>query len=750
MTNKPPQQQQTQLSQLFTQAIQTIQAKVNFGALALKPGAKVPELQVKDSDEPQTQVYPLLGERYLLGRSSRSCDIVVRNPVVSQIHLSLERESNNPRAFILKDENSTNGIYFGKRRLKTFPLRHGDVLTLGPPELASTVQIKYHNPPPLWIRWIRYSLYGTGGLIGVLALFIAIEWTKVSVRELPIGATGPVVVYAGDGETPLNPLPNNSHQELKRLADFSPYLPQAVIASEDSRYYWHLGVDPIGILRAIIINLRGGGIRQGASTITQQLARSIFTQVGRQNTAGRKLREMAVALKLEAFYSKDELLKTYLNRVYLGVGSFGFEDAAQFYFDKSATDLDISEAATLVAILPAPNSYNPVQDYETAVKLRNRVISRMGKLGMINEQEAARARRSRIQVSPKARQALSNTIAPYFYSHVFKELRFLLGEDVAGEGNFIVETSLNLEIQKQAELSLRNTVTNDGSRLGFSQGAIVTLNSRNGEVLALVGGTNYIQSQFNRAIQAQRQPGSTFKVFAYAAALEQGISPGKVYSCNALTWRGQRYKPCERSSGSIDMHRGLAQSENSVALRIAQDAGLDRVVEMAQRLGINSQLKSVPGLVLGQSEVNVLEITGAYTTFANGGIWNRPHTIKRILDSSDCSDYKNPRTCREIYSFEKDGNARKRVISTQVARTMTSLMREVVQSGTGRAAYIGLGEAGKTGTTNKNIDLWFIGYIPNRQLITGIWLGNDNNAPTSGSSSQAAALWSRYMREIGK
>jgi membrane peptidoglycan carboxypeptidase len=449
---------------------------------------------------------------------------------------------------------------------------------------------------------------------------------------------------------------------------------------------------------------------------------------------------------LEAFYSKDELLRLYLNRVYLGAGKYGFEDASRFYFDKSARNLTLGEAATLVAMLPAPNRYNPVQDYDTAVQLRNRVIDRLAASGKISQTEAARARRSRIDVSPKARQALSNTIAPYFYSYVFQELEQLLGEELAREGNFIVETALDLKLQAQAEQALRTAASNDGSRYHFSQAALATLDSRNGAILALVGGTDYRQSQFNRATQAQRQPGSTFKVFAYAAALERGISPGRAYSCAAFYWRGQAFKPCQRSSGSVDMYRGLAQSENAIALRVAQDVGLERVVNLAQRLGIRSRLNAVPGLALGQSEVNLLEMAGAYATFANQGIWNRPQAIRRILDGSDCQDANKLQTCREIYSVEKDKSAHQRVISPGVAQTMTALLRGVVQQGTGRAASLGLGEAGKTGTTDNNVDLWFIGFVPSRHLTAGVWLGNDNNSPTQGSSSQAAALWGKYMK----
>jgi 1A family penicillin-binding protein len=746
MTKNPSPQPKTQLSRMLTQAVQKIHAQVKLGAL--KKNAKVPELWVWDGNNEKPEIYHLVGDRYTLGRSSRSSDIVVRNPIVSQVHCSLHRDRQNPRSFLIKDEQSTNGIYRGRRRLKSFALYHGDSIALGPPELEATVQVKYHNPPPLWIKLFRYSLFGTSGVLGVLALWMGYEWSKIPVRPLPMGVTGPVVIYAGDEQTPLSSVQKNAHQELENLSDFSPFLPKAVIASEDSRFYWHFGVDPYGIARALIINFQDKGVRQGASTLTQQLARSLFSQVGRENTAGRKLREMIVALKLEAFYSKDELLKTYLNRVYLGTGSYGFEDAARFYFDKSATDLTLAEAATLVAMLPAPNSYNPVQDYDTSVQLRNRVITRMASLGMVSEEEADRARRSRIEVSPKARETLSSIIAPYFYGYVFEELRTLLGEDLAKEGNFIVETALDLNMQAQAEKSLRSKISNDGSPFGFSQGAIVTLDTRTGAILALTGGVDYQKSQFNRATQAQRQPGSTFKVFAYAAAIEAGISPNQTYSCDAVSWQGQQFKPCERSSGDIDMFRGLAQSENAVALRVAKDIGVDKLVEMAHRLGINSKLNPSPGLVLGQSEVNVLEITGAYATFANRGIWNRPHAIVRVLDGSDCENPNDPKTCREIYSQEKDNTVSQQVISSAVAETMTLLLQGVVQNGTGRSASIGWGEAGKTGTTDDAIDLWFIGYVARRDLVTGVWLGNDDNSATRGSSAQAADLWGAYMREI--
>ena len=730
-------------SQFVTQAIQTVQAQ----ALTLKPSAKVPELRIKNGKEKTVTKHPLVGDRYLLGRSSRASDIVIRNPLISQVHLSINQdESGN---YFVKDEGSLNGIYIGKRKQSSFQLRHGDRFTLGPPDVADAVEITYHNPPPQLLRGVSYFFYGVAGIAILFALIIGLEWTKFSVDPLPTGVQGPVVVYSRDGQTALRPIQGGTHRELESLSDFSPYLPDAVIASEDTRFYWHIGVDPIGIARAAIVNLTASDVQQGASTITQQLARSLYPEyVGRQNTIQRKIREMIVALKLETFYSKDKLLLTYLNRVYLGVGSYGFEDAAQFYFDRSASDVNLSEAATLVAILPAPNAYNPVRNYEKAVQLRDRVIRRMAKLGMVSPEEAQRARRSRIEVSPEARQTFSQTRAPYFYNHVLTELEELLGSELAAEGNFIVETSLDLSLQRKAETQLRENINNQGGVYGYNQGAMVTLDSETGAIRALVGGKNYQESQFNRATQAQRQPGSTFKVFAYAAALEQGISPSRTYSCSPIAWKGQNYRGCQRSSGNIDLARGLAQSENAVALRVARDAGLNQVVDMAQQLGIQSSLNPVPGLVLGQSEVNVLEMTGAYAVFDNNGVKNRPHAITRIYDGGDCENPDNRETCRLIYDYKNDAARDRAVISPRIAQTMTQWLQGVVSYGTGTAARIGRNAAGKTGTTDKAVDLWFIGYVPQDNLTTGIWLGNDQASPTRGSSSQAAQLWGNYMELV--
>ena len=403
---------------------------------------------------------------------------------------------------------------------------------------------------------------------------------KFSVRPLPTATKAPVVVYARDGSTPLRQPRNIAHIDLKNLSDFGPYLAPAVVASEDSRYYWHFGVDPLGVLRAVFINSRSGDFQQGASTVTQQVARSLFREyVGSQDSLGRKLKEVVVSLKLETFYSKDDILLTYLNLVFLGADTSGFEDAAKYYFNKSAKELTLAEAATLVGILPAPNAFDFCGTGPRklgAADYRNRVVKRLLEMGKITQEEANRARRSTVQVSPKVCETQAKTIAPYFYDYVFQELTSRLGPGAAREGNYIIETQLDPNIQAKAETELKNSVTKAGSNFGFSQGGMVTLDSKTGSIIAMVGGTDYRKSQFNRTVQAQRQPGSTFKIFAYTAAIEKGISPYTRYSCSPLTWQGFTYKPCRSGAGgSLDIATGLALSENPIALRVTKAIGLN-------------------------------------------------------------------------------------------------------------------------------------------------------------------------------
>jgi membrane peptidoglycan carboxypeptidase len=728
-----------------------VRSHLGFHQPKLKDGAKVPTLEVFNPKDGSREVYSLVGDRYTLGRSSTRAKqdpghILVNNDLVSSLHLSLTRPSHQDGTFQIQDERSTNGVYWGKRKIQGLILHHNDRVALGPPELADVVEVRYLDPPPLFFQAFRYGVYGATGILLLVIAIVGWQWQQFTVR--PLGSVqGPIAAYAGDGE-PLQTLTSETHKELPNLKSFSPYLPAAVVASEDSRFYWHLGIDPLRLASAIFFTLRGVQ-REGGSTLTMQIARSLFPDyVGTDDSIGRKWREMMVALKLEALYSKDDLLTIYLNRVYLGVG-YGFEDAAQQYYNKSAADLSLAEAALLVGILPAPNAWSPCVNLEQAANARQRVIDRALQLNLVTEAEAEAASRTPTNtLAPNACAIQGNILSPYYFSEIQQELKLRLGftDKVIRQGNFIIETSLDLKLQNAAEKALQDAILTDGAAVGFNQGAIVTLNAKNGSILAMVGGYDYQESQFNRATQALRQPGSTFKVFAYAEALEQGISPYATYSCEPVYWQGYS-GGCERSGGDINFFTAVAQSENGVALRVAQAVGLDKIIQLAQNMGIQSPLEPVPGLVLGEKEVTVLDLTGAFAVFANGGIFYQPHAIDRIYDSNQCPNPAQRQSCQSLYDYSQVAAGGRRVLSPETAQTMTQLLQGVISGGTG--ASVGIpGAAGKTGTTDYAVDSWFVGYLPDRGWVTGIWLGNDDNTPTSGGSGLAAKLWGNYMRQV--
>ncbi|MCA6517167.1 MAG: transglycosylase domain-containing protein [Pseudanabaena sp. M110S1SP2A07QC] len=743
---QPPSQPKPPKSKLMTQIHQLTQV-VN-GVLKINPKERVPKLEVRRSQKDKPEIYDLVGDRYILGRSTGKCDIVVQTPLVSQVHAQLVRDRTKKKAqFILQDQDSTNGIYRQKQRLKSVPLKHKMKITLGPPELAEAASIRYIDPPPWYIRTVQYTGIGIGAIAGMMVLAIGYELGRVpDLKPLPVTQQGPVEVLAGDNIKRLDPTDIANHTEYATLAEFGQFIPKAVIASEDTSFYWNIGVDPVGVARAIVTNVRSRGERlEGASTITQQLARNLLgkTYVGTDDSAGRKWREAAAAIKLTFTYNKEEILRLYLNRAYTGYGVYGFKDAAKLYFGKEASELSLSEAATLVGLLPSPETINPFKNKNLAIEYRDRILNRMAELGMITDKDAERARRSVLILNEAAKTKLQGSVAPYYYSYLFEELQDILGDNFAREGNLIVETNLDLAMQKASDDALRDAVARDGGSYGFSQGAIVTVNSSDGSLLTMTGGVDYRVSQFNRASQALRQPGSTFKLFSYAAAIDRGISPGRTFSCSALSG----IVGCHNGgSGAIDMYRGFALSENVVAVRVADSAGLDNVVKMAKNLGITAKLDESSNMVLGGNEVKILEMAGAYATVVNEGKYIKPHAIRRILDSADCQNPKDRQTCRVIFDAGTFFKPQQK-IDAGVASTMVDMMRGVVQFGTGRSAAIPQGTViGKTGTTDEGRDLWFIGAVPRRNLVTAVWLGNDEGV-TNGSSVVAAQVWGDYMRQ---
>ena len=702
-------------------------------------------LEIQLPGEP-TRRQPLLGGCYRLGRD-RNAEIVVAHAAVSRHHALLEQCSGH---WLLRDQASTNGLWWHGTRIQELLLRDGDRVRFGPSHLPDLPEISFISQPrPRLAAVVQGGALALAGAAGGGLLLLLLSLLQIPIRGSLATVHGPLVLYDRNSR-PIASVNDQRHHELGQLSQYPKVLTEALLASEDTRFWWHPGVDPIGTGRALLANLVGGRVLEGGSTLTQQLARSLYPeQVGQGETLARKWRELLVALQLEARYSKQELLLNYLNRVFLGSG-WGFEDASRQLFGKPAARLELAEAALLVGLLPSPNGYDPCFDPQAALAARNQVLAKMADTGRISTDLARSARRQPIQLAPQACRSQERRAAPFYTDQVRRDLDKLVGADVAAEGNFLIETHLDPSLQELVERLLRQQI--DASRsLGVSQGAVVVLDSRNGGILAIAGGRDYRQSQFNRATMALRQPGSTFKLVPYLLALERGSKPSDRVDCGPLEWRGQRFS--SGCGGQLSLRQALAISSNTAALRLARRVGLEAVVRKAQDLGISSPLNPVPGLALGQSEVTLLELTGAYGAIAEDGVWHAPSTIRQLTDAETCApslkgNCRNPKppTANPPTSLRSASAAGRRVASPANAKAMRSLLQSVVSSGTGTAAYVGGGAGGKTGTTNDGRDLWFIGFLPQRHWVMGIWLGNDNNAPTQASSALAASLWAEIVR----
>lgn len=684
----------------------------------------------------------LHGGTYRLGRDS-DCEICLPHPAVSRQHGLLEQQGSQ---WLLRDSASTNGLWWHGHRVRELLLNDGDTVRFGPSHQAGVPELLFQRrPQPRLRRALRLASLGLAAIAatGLATLGLALLQTPIRGSLAPV--RGPLALYDREGK-PIASAEGKRHRELASLGEYPTVLVDALLASEDSRFWRHPGVDPIGTGRALVTNLVGGRVLEGGSTLTQQLARSLYPdQVGQGETLGRKWRELLVSLQLEARFSKRELLLSYLNRVYLGAG-WGFEDASRHYFGKSAAGLELAEAALLVGLLPSPNGYDPCFDPQAALDSRNRVLAKMVDTGRISADAGRRARRSPVQLSPEAcREQQRRRGAPFFTDQVRRDLEAQVGAAIAAEGNFLIDTHLHPQLQATVERLLRQRI-GSSSGLGVTEGAVVVLDARNGGILAVAGGRDYGQSQFNRATMALRQPGSTFKLIPYLVALERGARVTDAVGCGPLDWRGQRF--ASDCGGTLTLVSAFARSSNTAALRLAQQVGLDAVVQKARDLGITSPLAEVPGLALGQSEVTLLELTAAYAAVANGGTWHAPSTVRQVLDGETCQEEDRAR-CRASDPKAVTTTPGRRVMQQGTARRLQELLRSVVRSGTGRAASIGGQEGGKTGTTNERRDLLYVGYEPRRHWVIGIWLGNDDNSPTQASSALAAGLWSEIIRTGG-
>ena len=549
-------------------------------------------------------------------------------------------------------------------------------------------------------------------------------------KALTYERSGTITLRAADGQVLQKVGP--TAQESLTFDEIPQIVTEAFIAAEDRRFYEHNGVDYRSIARATVANVTSGGVVEGASTITQQLARITF--LNQDQSFQRKFREAILAQQLEKELGKEKVLERYLNLVYLGAGAYGVADAAWIYFGKTVDKLSVADVALIAGMAPAPSLYSPLVDPEAARRQRDKVISRMEVAGVITTAQANEAYRADVTLEAQEPKYLYSEF-PYFTIYIKKQLEQILSEEELQAGGLVVETSLNTEWQRAAEKTVEEIIEDYGQWQSFEQASLVAIDPKTGEIRAMVGGTDFDDSQFNRVTQAQRQPGSTFKAFVYATAIATGMSPYKSYADARYVVDG--YEPKNYGggySGYVDLRRALTSSINIVAVKLLVDVGFDPVIALAHRMGIDSELLPAYSLALGSSEVNLLELTSAYGTFAAEGKHVAPHGITKITNAQ--GDI--------IYEFDEKP---KQAVDPDTASIMTWMMEGVVNGGTGgNAAIPGRQVAGKTGTSEKNRDLRFIGYTP--QLVAGVWMGNDDSTPTGGASRTAALAWYKFVDQF--
>jgi penicillin-binding protein 1A len=510
------------------------------------------------------------------------------------------------------------------------------------------------------------------------------------------------------------------------LKDVPPYLPQAFLAIEDRRFYKHKGVDPFGVTRAVIANLLHRTVSQGGSTLTQQLAKNLF--LTQERTFGRKVQELVLALWLEHKFTKAEILDLYLNRVYFGAGAYGVEAAAQRYFGKPARQVTLGEAAMLAGLVKSPSRLSPARNPDGAERRAHVVLAAMVDAGFISDQTAKIA----IAQEPRILKPTAGGSVNYVADWVMDVVNDLLGRV---EQDIVVETAIDPALQTTAEKALIEELAQKGEKFGVGQGAIIAM-SPDGAVCALVGGRNYSDSQFNRAIAAKRQPGSAFKPFVYLAALERGLNPDTIRDDRPIDLKGWRPENYSREYfGPVTLTRALANSLNTVSVRLTLEVGPKAVVRTAHRLGVTSPLNPNASIALGTSEVSVIELVSAFTPFANGGMAVTPYVVERVRSVDGKALYRH------------ENRSLGRIVDERHVAMMNAMLRETLHSGTAhKADFSGWPAAGKTGTSQDFRDAWFIGYTAH--LVTGVWLGNDDNSPTKKKTGGGLPvdIWSRFVK----
>lgn len=534
------------------------------------------------------------------------------------------------------------------------------------------------------------------------------------------------------------------------LDRISPSMVAAVLTAEDRRFFRHAGMDLIGIARALWVDVRAQAIKQGGSTITQQLIRQVALTADRD--LARKVKEAFLAVRVERRFEKSEILEAYLNRIYLGSGHYGVEAAARGYFGKSASQLDVAESALLAGLVPCPSLCSPRVALNIARSRRDTILAAMRDNGAITPEQHREAIRRPIELAPRRHDpyittahsdeahAAEGTVGLHFLEAVRRQIMEQFGADEVLRGGLRIYTTLDVAVQRHAEEAVRARLQ-QLDRTGKLEGALVAIAPPTGEVLALVGGRDFHHSSFNRAIQARRQPGSAFKPLLFAAAIEQGYAPGEIVADAGRpvqTPQGAWLPADEHQDGEYTLRQALAISSNRAAVRVMQMVGISTTQMYARRLGITSSLPAVPSLALGTGEVTLLDLTSAYSAFANGGIVSSPTMITRIADRSGNVIWRSDLEQRPH-----------RAIRPGTAYIMSSMMADVINRGTGsraRGEGFRLPAAGKTGTTDDYGDAWFVGYTPH--LAAGVWFGFDERKPIMNrgfAGTVAVPAWARFM-----
>ena len=577
---------------------------------------------------------------------------------------------------------------------------------------------------PLLYKGIRLCLLSL--IWGTIVLGAAIVYFISQVPDPIIAALDDrppnVTVLAADGTVLAERGLRRGHVRLDSLP---PYLVQAVLATEDRRFYRHFGIDPLGLVRASFRNATAGTVVEGGSTITQQLAKNLFLSPKR--TMARKLEEVIYAIWLEQRFTKDEILELYINRVYFGGGTYGVEAASQHYFGKPARDVTLPQAALLAGLLKAPSKYTPTRSVKLAASRVDEVLDNMVEAGFLFADAARSANEQPLNLSAKG----DETGYPYAVDWVAELLPEYVDEK---NSDLIVETTIDAGLQRVSQQALRQMLDEEGPARHASEGAVVVLDPSGG-VKSLVGGRSYSTSPFDRAVKARRQPGSAFKPFVYLTALESGYTPDSLAydgPTNIAGWSPKNYSGSYQ--GEVSLRDSLAHSINTVAVRLATEVGPSAVVRTAQRLGIHSKLQDNPSIALGTSEVTLLELTSAYAPFANGGQGVLPHVITRVKNGDGKVLYQ-----RQHSTFGQ-------VVSAADVGAMNDMLTATITSGTGKQAAIeGHMAAGKTGTTQSFRDAWFIGYTGH--YVGGVWIGNDDGTRMKKvtGGTLPAKLWHEIM-----